>query len=92
MEYKTTLEISRAWKCDRSLVLRYCREGRISGAKKAGNNWLIPSNANKPFDARKKIKEITSIDLFSGPGGLATGFRWAGIKPLIAVEWITSTA
>jgi DNA (cytosine-5)-methyltransferase 1 len=28
-----------------------------------------------------------SIDLFSGPGGLCTGFRWAGIKALIAVEW-----
>lgn len=92
MEFKTALEISQAWKCDRSLVLRYCREGRISGAKKAGNNWLIPSNVSKPFDARKKSKEITSIDLFSGPGGLATGFKWAGIKPLIAVEWITSTA
>lgn len=30
---------------------------------------------------------FTSIDLFSGPGGLCTGFKWAGIKPLIAVEW-----
>lgn len=29
----------------------------------------------------------TSIDLFAGPGGLCTGFRAAGIKPLIAVEW-----
>ncbi|MBO8138241.1 MAG: DNA cytosine methyltransferase [Desulfotomaculum sp.] len=29
----------------------------------------------------------TSIDLFCGPGGLCTGFKWAGIKPLIAVEW-----
>ena len=35
---------------------------------------------------------LTSIDLFSGPGGLATGFKWAGILPLIAVEWTNSTA
>ena len=35
---------------------------------------------------------LTSIDLFSGPGGLATGFEWAGILPLIAVEWTNSTA
>lgn len=35
---------------------------------------------------------LTSIDLFSGPGGLATGFKWAGILPLIAVEWTDSTA
>lgn len=36
----------------------------------------------------------TSIDLFSGPGGICTGFKWAGIKPLIAVEfsyWTTQT-
>ena len=31
--------------------------------------------------------QYTSIDLFSGPGGLCTGFEWAGIKALIAVEW-----
>ena len=34
-----------------------------------------------------KNYKYTSIDLFSGPGGLCTGFRWAGIKALIAVEW-----
>ncbi len=36
----------------------------------------------------------TSIDLFAGPGGLATGFMWSGIKPLIAVEmsyWTVQT-
>lgn len=32
-----------------------------------------------------------SVDLFSGPGGLCTGFKWAGILPLIAVEWTDST-
>ena len=36
--------------------------------------------------------KLTSIDLFSGPGGLATGFQWAGILPLIAVEWTNTTA
>lgn len=35
---------------------------------------------------------LTSIDLFAGPGGLATGFKWAGILPLIAVEWTDTTA
>lgn len=32
-----------------------------------------------------------SIDLFSGPGGLCTGFKWAGVLPLIAVEWTDTT-
>lgn len=36
----------------------------------------------------------TSIDLFSGPGGLCTGLKGVGIKPLIAVEmsdWTVET-
>lgn len=44
----------------------------------------------------KRMKEesykLISIDLFSGPGGLCTGFKWAGILPLIAVEWTDTTA
>lgn len=38
--------------------------------------------------------KYTSIDLFSGPGGICTGFKWAGIKPLIAIEmsdWTVET-
>lgn len=33
----------------------------------------------------------TSIDLFSGPGGLCTGLKGADIYPLIAVEWSERT-
>ncbi len=44
---------------------------------------------------RIRMKEehfkLVSIDLFSGPGGLCTGFKWAGILPLIAVEWTDTT-
>lgn len=35
--------------------------------------------------------KLLSIDLFSGPGGLCTGFKWAGILPLIAIEWSDTT-
>ena len=41
---------------------------------------------------KKQGFRLTSIDLFAGPGGLATGFKWAGILPLIAVEWTHTTA
>lgn len=40
---------------------------------------------------RKENYKLVSIDLFSGPGGLCTGFKWAGILPLIAVEWTDTT-
>lgn len=61
---------------------------------------MVPEGAPKPSDARNtrymenkedfvlpKGRPVYSIDLFCGPGGLATGLRWAGIKPVIAVEW-----
>ena len=41
---------------------------------------------------KKEKYSLVSIDLFSGPGGLCTGFKWAGILPLIAVEWTDSTS
>ena len=41
---------------------------------------------------KKQGFHLTGIDLFAGPGGLATGFKWAGILPLIAVEWTATTA
>lgn len=48
------------------------------------NNDLIQRMHNENFTH-------VSIDLFSGPGGLCTGFKWAGILPLIAVEWTDTT-
>ncbi|MCM1222768.1 MAG: DNA cytosine methyltransferase [Lachnospiraceae bacterium] len=48
---------------------------------------------NKSLKERMKKEgyKCVSIDLFSGPGGLCTGFKWAGILPLIAVEWTDTT-
>jgi len=40
---------------------------------------------------KEESMRMVSIDLFSGPGGLCTGFKWAGILPLIAVEWTDTT-
>lgn len=52
--------------------------------KKIMNNSLIEYMKEGQF-------RLVSIDLFSGPGGLCTGFKWAGILPLIAVEWTDTT-
>lgn len=48
------------------------------------NNSLVQRMKDEHFS-------LVSIDLFSGPGGLCTGFKWAGILPLIAVEWTDTT-
>lgn len=36
------------------------------------------------------MKELTHIDCFSGPGGICTGFHGAGIKTIVAIEYIQS--
>ena len=36
------------------------------------------------------MSSITHIDCFSGPGGLCTGLRAAGLKTLVAIEYIKS--
>lgn len=54
---------------------------------------MMEVNMNNSLKQRMKDEgfKLVSIDLFSGPGGLCTGFKWAGILPLIAVEWIDTT-
>lgn len=36
------------------------------------------------------MKQYTHVDCFSGPGGICTGFHAAGIKTLVAIEYIQS--
>jgi len=53
MEYITAQEIADEWGISRRRVQILCSEGRIDGAIKMANLWLIPKNANKPKDKRK---------------------------------------
>lgn len=84
-------DFAKKWHISHRRIQLLCKQGRIEGVKKIGTSWVIPQNAKKPVDKRIKLpvdnNVYTSIDLFAGPGGLCTGFRWAGIKALIAVEW-----
>lgn len=42
-----------------------CEQGRIEGANRMSGVWLIPANAQKPTDARKKSKVLKSqLSLF----------------------------
>ena len=42
------------WNISRRRISTLCKEGRIDGAKKAGRNWVIPADAEKPADKRVK--------------------------------------
>lgn len=54
MEYLTVKEAGEKWGISSRMVTVYCTEKRIPGAIKKGNLWLIPDNAEKPKDLRKK--------------------------------------
>ena len=73
MNYLTVKEIAAQWEVSTTLVSRYCAENKIPGAKKEKGKWLIPDDAQKPIDGRRKIEEkepeFKFVDLFCGVGG-----------------------
>lgn len=62
MEYITIKEASENWGIGTRIITVYCAEGRIEGATKRGNLWLIPKNTEKPFDNRRKKIILPEIE------------------------------
>ena len=58
MDYMTVKEAGEKWGLGIRIVTLYCTEGRIDGAVKKGNLWLIPEDAVKPEDRRRKKNPI----------------------------------
>lgn len=56
MEYISTREAAKLWQVNIRVIQNYCKESRIPGAKKYGITWLIPKNAKKPADLRRKVE------------------------------------
>ena len=54
MDYLTTMEMSKEWGISSRRIAVLCEQNRINGVIKKGKTWLIPCNAQKPTDARKK--------------------------------------
>jgi excisionase family DNA binding protein len=54
MEYLTAQELADLWGISRRRVQKLCAEGRLRGAVKKANLWLIPQGTNKPKDLSNK--------------------------------------
>ena len=54
MEYMSCPEAAKKWGISDRRVQKLCEENRIPGVSRIGNMWLIPKNAEKPNDRRKK--------------------------------------
>ncbi len=55
MNYLSVAETAKKWNMTPRRLQVLCKEGRIEGAQRVGNVWIIPENAEKPVDARKKV-------------------------------------
>lgn len=56
MDFLTTAEMSKIWGISTRRISLLCSDGRVEGAVKKGKTWLIPKDAKKPEDPRKKRK------------------------------------
>ena len=54
MDYMTLKEADQKWNVTSRQVNYLCSGGRIPGAVKMAGVWLIPKNAEKPTDRRRK--------------------------------------
>ena len=54
MEYLSIKQISERWELSPRRIQVLCANGRIDGAVRIGYVWAIPSDAEKPSDARIK--------------------------------------
>ena len=63
MEYLTSPEMAEKWGISSRRVSLLCAQDRIEGAIKKGKTWLIPSDTQKPADARFKSskKRVESL-------------------------------
>lgn len=54
MDYMTLKEASEKWGVTPRRINYYCSSDRIPGAVKMASVWLIPKDAEKPADGRRK--------------------------------------
>jgi hypothetical protein len=70
MDWMTTKEASELWGISTRRIQILCDTGRVEGATRLGNIWVIPKGMPKPLDGRtnngrRKVKEKnadTNID------------------------------
>lgn len=96
MDYISAKEAAETWCVSARLVQRMLQDGRIPGAKKYGDIWLVPRGAEKPIDprkARKQASEQPSAWLLLPPAALdkhnpdaAAGAYPAQLRPFVEAD------
>lgn len=68
MEYISVPEAASKWGVRVRIVQQYCKQGRIDGARKYGNAWLIPAKAAKPARLSRAVKTPSPASPYMGCG------------------------
>jgi hypothetical protein len=58
MDYISAPKAAKKWGISERRVQKLCEENRIPGITKFSRMWMIPKNAEKPHDGRRKGKRI----------------------------------
>lgn len=98
MQYVSVKEIAEKFNISERRVQQFCDSGRIDGAQMISGVWIIPENAEKPFDDRttqpdqsenliplSKLCNMLSISI-------ATGRNWIKLGKLTPQSMIKKTA
>lgn len=80
MEFMSAREAADKWGISQRRVAVLCSENRIAEATMVGNMWIIPSNAEKPIDARS-LRYIETSSKTVKPF-----LKWAGGKGQLLKE------
>lgn len=54
MDLMTTKEASELWGISTRRIQVLCDKGKVSGAMRLGNMWVMPKGTQKPIDGRTK--------------------------------------
>lgn len=54
MDYISVKDAARLWNVSERWVQMLCEKGRVLGVRRFGYSWMIPADAEKPSDLRRK--------------------------------------
>jgi len=54
MQVLSVKQAAKKWNVSERWIQRLCEEGRIDGVQRFGRSWMIPADAEKPKDLRRK--------------------------------------
>ena len=63
MDIMSVKEASERWNISERWLQKLCEEGRIEGVQRFSRSWMIPKEAQKPADLRKKQKNKRPLSL-----------------------------